>query len=270
MEFLEKYKRVRKEKNSILCIGLDPVISKLNSLGYDIKTPEEAPEIYLKFCLDVVDKTHQFACAFKPNRQFILPLSLKQVQRLNERIHDYGCISILDHKLSDIGKTNAEGMFWIKQEGFDAFTCSPFAGNIEESIIQAHGFGLGIIFLCLMSNPEAVLFMKGKFKEGDSERFGYKKIAAEVARYGADGVVVGATGHITPEDLVTIRKYIGPDMIELIPGVGTQKGDERKVILYGGENILINVGSALIFEKEIDIEAAKWRQKFNEILAGKK
>lgn len=270
MNFLEKFLKVTDEKNSIQCVGLDPTIEKLNRLGYKIKDPvEDAPDAYVNFCIDRVEQTYHHACTYKPNRQFILPLSIKQVRKINAAVHDASCLSVIDHKLSDIGKTNQEGLFWIKQEGFDALTCSPFAGNIDEAVKMAHELELGIIMLCLMSNPEAILFMKGRFVvdvDGrKQEVFGYEEIAKRAAQARADGVVIGATGHITVDDLITINRYLGPDMVKLVPGVGTQGGDEKKIITHGGKKVMINVGSAIIFKEDPGAEAAMWNARFNKV-----
>jgi orotate phosphoribosyltransferase len=270
MDFLDKFLQTSSNKNSILCVGLDPTIEKLNKLGYKIKDPiEDAAEAFVSFCIDRIEQTWHHTCSYKPNRQFLIPLSIKQMHRITTEIHHAECISIIDHKLSDIGKTNKEGLFWIKQEGFDAVTCSPFAGNIEETVKMAHELGLGAIMLCLMSNPEAALFMKAKLLieiEGRMrEVYGYEEIARRAARAKADGIVVGATGHVSIEDLAAINRCVGPDMFRLYPGVGTQGGDEQKTIMYGGRNQNINVGSALIFQEKLGEEASKWNYRFNEI-----
>jgi orotate phosphoribosyltransferase len=270
MDFLEKFLQVSSDKNSILCVGLDPTIEKLNKLGYKIKDPiEDAADAYVAFCIDRIEQTWKQTCSYKPNRQFLLPLSIKQMRKITTTIHEAESLPVIDHKLSDIGKTNKEGLFWIKQEGFDALTCSPFAGNIEETVKMAHDLGLGVIMLCLMSNPEATLFMKAKLLvEIDGrmqEVYGYEEIARRSVRAKADGIVVGATGHVSIEDLMSINRCVGPDMFRLYPGVGTQGGDEKKTIMYGGKNQNINVGSALIFQEKPGEEAVKWNYRFNEI-----
>ncbi|MEA3254928.1 MAG: orotidine 5'-phosphate decarboxylase / HUMPS family protein, partial [Candidatus Altiarchaeota archaeon] len=110
-EFLEKYNKARGVKNSVLCIGLDPSPGELD--GADI----------LSFCLDMVERTSDYAVAYKPNTQFILfTLNLTQLKKLNEEIHNAGCVSILDHKLGDIGSSNEAAFYWIAKAGFDALT----------------------------------------------------------------------------------------------------------------------------------------------------
>ena len=81
-----------------------------------------------------------------------------------------------------------------------------------------------------MSNPEAETFMKNATIGRTPV---YLRIATDVGRYGADGCVVGATGHVTEKDLRSIRRRAGKDKILLIPGIGTQKGDPEKVVKTG-------------------------------------
>jgi orotidine 5'-phosphate decarboxylase subfamily 2 len=255
------------KKNSILCVGLDPEEKELKKLGYDTSI-DYIDQAILDFTYKIIENTGEYACAFKPNRQFILPLSLKQTRKLNKKIHDYDCISICDHKLSDIGSTNLEGIINIKKERFDAFTYCPFLGNIEEATQQAHENDLGILSLIIMSNPEAEMFMKSyliKDLENDKPIFGYEIIAKKLNKINADGGVVGATGHVTPEDLKRIRNNLEYDKVLLVPGVGAQGGDEEKVIKYGGGNILITVRKSIIYQNNPREKARVYMNRFNKI-----
>lgn len=277
--FLEKYRSVRDEQNSILSIGLDPVAEELQKLGYtfDLSDYDAVAENYLQFLLYIVESTKGLASAYKPNTQFVRPLNIKQMRILTDKIHSVGSVAILDHKLSDIGKTNKEGIHWIKEQGFDAFTYSPWPGNLSEATNQSHEMGLGIIVLDLMSNPEAEIFMKRKMRTdglkldnlrlsyNELELLGYEIVALKVNEAGADGVVVGATGHVTPEDIRQIRKLIGSYNLIFSPGVGTQGGDEKKIIENGGEDVMINVGSDIIFKKNPNTIATIYNDRFNQI-----
>jgi len=248
-KFSEKYKKARSEKNSVLCIGLDPVHEKLE--GRDI----------LDFCLDIIESTSDYVAAFKPNSQFILfSLNLEQLKELNEEIHQTGCISILDHKLSDIGSSNESAFYWIKRADFDALTFSPFAGNIEEATEKAHKNNLGLFILTLMSNPESRWIQKETKFEGKSL---YQKISEEVKSSGADGLVIGATDHVTEEDIRKTRDLAGDDKIFLCPGIGAQGGDAEKILKNAGENILINVGRAIIFDEKPEEKAKEFRDLIN-------
>jgi len=63
-------------------------------------------------------------------------------------------VVIEDSKLADIGSTNDVGVFYATQKKVDAVTFSPFAGNMQEATEQAHARGIGLISMCLMSNPQ--------------------------------------------------------------------------------------------------------------------
>lgn len=248
MNFIEKYEKARNEKNSIISVGLDPSLEKMLS-------PEDRPndtdvinEIFFNFCMDLIENTKDYVCAIKPNSQFVLfLLTLNQLRKINTTAHDYGLVSILDHKLGDIGSTNASALYWIKRAGFDALTFSPFAGNIKEATEQAHKNDLGLICLTLMSNPQSVWIQKDSLNNGVPL---YEKIAQEIRNNGTDGCVIGATGHVTDDDIKKIRKIVGNDKVFLCPGVGAQGGDVKKLLMSAGENIVIHIGRAIMYAND--------------------
>ncbi len=254
---LDLYRRIRYEKDSILCVGLDPAVENFPQQAIT----ENPGETLLNFCLDIIEKTSRYTCAYKSNSQFLLfALDLKQLRELNRRIHEEGCISILDHKLGDIGSTNLSALYWIKTAGFDAFTFSPFAGNIRETTIEAHKNNLGIFVLTLMSNPESQWIQK------ESERKGiplYKEIAHIVRDSGSDGVVIGATGNVSTWDIREIREIVGENAIFLCPGIGAQGGDVEFIITSIGENSLINVSRSIINDESPADRAREFRELFN-------
>ncbi len=242
--FLDKLEAAVKEKNSVLCVGLDPKPS----------TPDEM----LEFCLGLVDQTSDFAAAFKPNQQFIHPFSGSQIEKLTRAIHNQGCVSILDLKLGDIGSTNDAAIHWLSSFGFDAFTFSPFAGNLEEATKAAHAKNLGIISLCLMSNPDAKYFMLENKIEGKP---GFEWIAEKAKQVGTDGVVVGATNDASQTK--KIRDLTGSRTMFLVPGVGAQGGDAAGILKLGG-NALINVGRGVFGASVPAMAAREYRDSFNQ------
>lgn len=245
-EFLQKYLKARQEKNSILCIGLDPALPELR------KENVMPDDDIMGFCLDIIDKTSPYACTFKANSQYILfNLNLEQLQELNRKIHASGSISILDHKLSDIGSSNLAAIHSANKAGFDAITFSPFAGNIKEAVNQCHSNGLGIFVLTLMSNPEARIQ-----KEFNLDGIPlYEWIAREAKE--ADGLVVGLTENATGKEIRKIREISGKEKILLCPGLGAQGGSADK--LPAG-NSLINVGRDIIYSKDPLQKAKEFQQ----------
>lgn len=268
-DFLRKYQKARDEKDSILCAGFDPAIPnqrEKNTLPEkyfeDGKTFEEGIMIFFE---EFLESVQDFCCAIKPNNQYIFHMGLKSYQKMNKMIHDQGLVSILDQKIGDIGSSNDSGFYWMNEMGFDAVTYSPFAGNIAESLNSAHQVGMGLITLTLMSNPDAIYFMKNAIVDGQK---GYEFIAGKMKELKGDGIVVGATGHVTADDLEKIRELAGNDVVMLIPGIGKQQGDLKKVIQFGGENVLLNVGRAILYSENLMESAKKYNVQFNEVRKG--
>lgn len=227
-------------KNSQLCVGLDP-------------RPETVqPDTIFEFCTDIVEETSEYCFCYKPNTQYIMPLGFSEIKKLNEYIHGKGCLSISDHKLSDIGSTNRAALYWLHTMGFDAVTYSPFPGNIKETIENGKEYNLGIITLTLMSNPEADLFMKAHVKD----MVGYQVIAQQVAQYSGLGVVVGATCNV--EDIQKIHDLL-KDQLVLAPGVGAQGGGLDIVRIFK-ERTMVNVSRDIITHDNPG-ERAKYYQK---------
>lgn len=248
-DFLENYKEKREKKNSVLCIGLDPAPQQV-----------EGKEV-LNYCLDMVERTGEYAIAYKTNTQYILfHLGINDLKELNKKISKAGCISILDHKLSDIGSSNEAAIYRIKEAGFEAFTASPFPGNIKETTDHAHRGGLAVIFLTLMSNTQAVWIQKEAMI---NSRPLYQKIAEEVKNNGADGLVIGTTGHITSQDMLMTRKLAGSNAIFLCPGIGAQGGDMEKAVKNAGQNVLINVGRSILGDVSPKKKAEEYRDLIN-------
>jgi orotidine-5'-phosphate decarboxylase len=207
----------------------------------------------LNFCLDLIDMVKDYAVAIKPNQQYIFGFTKKQHKELTNYIKNANLLSILDYKLNDIRATVESAIFHLSESKYDAITVNPFPGNLMEVVNLAHnyvkklrGYELGIIVLTLMSNPEAVMFMKtAQINEVHLFRF----ISKQVKDCDADGCVVGATGHVTENDVKIIRKIAGSDKVLLVPGIGAQKGDLQKMLMAAGENVLINVGRDIIYSR---------------------
>jgi orotidine 5'-phosphate decarboxylase subfamily 2 len=246
MSFFDEYERVRKEKNSILCVGIDPALPDQRRTDVIKKQyPGDADDVILQFTMEIIDAVADHCCAIKLNSQYILfALGQHKLESINQQIHSWGLLSILDHKLGDIGSTNESALYWIQKCGFDALTFSPFAGNIREATDMAHNRDLGIFVLDLMSNPEAEGFHK---KTRFNETPLFLRIADDAKSARSDGLVVGATDHVREVDIQKIRKVTGDERIILFPGIGSQGGDSKKILENAGENILINVGRHIIF-----------------------
>jgi orotidine-5'-phosphate decarboxylase len=256
VNFTERLNDIIKEKNSLLCVGLDTVLEKI------------PPHIRLKkdplfeFNKAIIKATADVAAAFKVNTAFYEAYGLEGWQALKQTF-DYlpqNTIKIADAKRGDIGNTSkmyARSLFeWL---GADAITVNPLMGSDSVSPFLENP-EKGVFFLCLTSNPGSADLQH--FSNGQEKL--YQKIIGLVNSWnirGNCGLVVGATH---PDELGTIRKLAG-DLPFLIPGIGAQGGDVETSVKNGtdknGQGAIFNSSRAIIYASqkngfEIDVRNA--------------
>jgi orotidine-5'-phosphate decarboxylase len=241
--FYEKYLKATKQKGSFININLDPALPKQRNENVvpDRYVSKEDAETLLNFSLDIIEQVSDYCCSIKPNTQYYLGHT-DILEKLAKKTHKEGMLAILDHKLSDIGSTNGSALYWIKEMGFDAFTFSPFAGNIRTTVEKAHENNLGVIVLTLMSNPEAEKMMIDTTVNGQPY---YLHAAKTVKEAGADGCVVGLTGFVEDKHIKNIQEAVGDRVVFLLQGIGPQGGQANK-IRYA-RNPLVSLGRAVIY-----------------------
>lgn len=263
---LERYAEFMKLKDSILCVGLDPALPRQRSRNVIPQSYLEGADdnqAKLNFCMDIINQTADNAIAAKPNEQYIKGFTTQQHQKLVACIHSHDLLSILDYKLCEIADTAESCLLWIHECGYDAITVNTQQGNLNQIVRMAHGYTppIGIIALVLMSNPEAEKYMV------EAKLYGkpvYLAIAEDVKTTGADGFVIGATDHVTDDDIKMVREAAGEDKLALVPGVGAQKGDSEKIVRNIGRNVLINVGRAIIYSNDPRKRSEEYNRLFNE------
>jgi orotidine-5'-phosphate decarboxylase len=251
--FPEKLEKLAKEKETLLCVGLDPALPAQRSKN--VMSSDDRLEFMRRIILYVAP----YASAIKMNRQYLVGLTIDEIRQLNILIHQNNMLSIVDHKLGDIGSSNASAVFWFKEEGFDAFTFSPFGGNVIEATKAAHSKGLGIIVLTLMSNPEASFQKTATFNEQPL----FHHIASLCNKAKSDGVVIGATDNIASQDVSEIKNILKYKAIALVPGIGAQGGNAKKILYHFGEKTLVNVGRSIIYSDFPEARAKEFQDILN-------
>lgn len=266
--FVEKYYELSREKDSFLCVGLDPATETMRN-SYII--PPQLIDRYglsegiKRFCVSIVEAVAPYTPVIKPNAQFVAyALSLYELQELVEAIHGHGCLALLDAKLSDIGSTNMAALHWISKVGFDAVTFSPFQGfeNGTDAVYEwAREREKGIFALCRMSNPGAHDY-QSLTVAGEPL---YLRLARDAYERGSNGFVVGCT--VTSE-LGEVRAIIGEERLILAPGLGPQGGDPAMALRLGGNSL--GEGLLVSSSRSIDYayEALGWSwERFGEAAA---
>ena len=95
--FIQKYKNIVESKKSVLCVGLDPALPNQRN-NYVMPTLDR-----ISFMKEIIEEVSSFTSTIKMNRQYLIGLNLEQIQGLNDLIHKQEMLSIIDHKLGDIG-----------------------------------------------------------------------------------------------------------------------------------------------------------------------
>lgn len=253
MTFIEKLSAAWTANNSLLCVGLDPDVSRFPA---DLVGK---PDAIYAFCKTVVDATADLACSFKPQIAYFAALRAEdQLEEICSYIKaTYPNIPvILDAKRGDIGAT-AEQYAREAFERYDAnaVTVNPYMG-FDSVAPYLEWKDRGAIVLCRTSNAG-----------GSDLQFldvGGKPLYQHVAQLVADkwntngqcALVVGAT---FPKELAQVRSVIG-DMPLLVPGIGAQGGDIAATVQAGktanGTGMMINSSRAILYAQPATGESA--------------
>jgi orotidine-5'-phosphate decarboxylase len=225
MGFVEKLAEASRTSKSLLCVGLDTDPSLL---------PEKT-SVY-DFNKAIIDATADLVCAYKPNIAFYEAMGNTGLDAL-KKTRDYipkEIPVIIDAKRGDIGNTaKAYARSLFEHYNFDAMTASPYLGyDSLEPFIQYRD--RGVFILCRTSNPGAADLQSLQIETGGAPKKLFEVVAEKVNewnKYGNLGLVVGAT---YPQELKTIRERY-PEIMLLIPGVGTQGGELSETVKYGAD-----------------------------------
>lgn len=265
MSILNKLdQRVQKVK-SLLCVGLDSSINRLPGRFLNQEHPQ------FEFNKWIIEQTHQFVCAYKPNFAFYEARKEQGWQELAMTVeylrqNHPDIFLIADAKRADIGSTNAGYVTAIfDQLGFDGVTLNPYLGKEALAPFLERKDKLSII-LCKTSNSGAGeiqdLLVDGK----PVWQLVAQKVVKEWNRFENCALVVGAT---YPQELRIVRKAVG-EMPLLVPGVGEQGGDLQAVLNAGandhGRGLIINSSRGVIFADDPKKEAKKLTAVMNSFM----
>ena len=206
-----------------------------------------------------IKKLNPYLCAIKLNFHLLLPLSSKQISKINKTAHDYGLQTIADIKLNDIGNTNKVTTQNLWNLGFDAVIANPIMGldSLKNLVKSSHQNQKGVITLCHMSAPEAKLSYDMEVKMGKKQQL-YQLFLNWALESKVDGIVVGAT---FPKIISYCKKQIGKKLSIYSPGVGTQGGDAKEVISSGTDYLIVG-RSILNAKNPIDVAKNLQLQSF--------
>jgi orotidine-5'-phosphate decarboxylase len=223
MSFLDMIKKAAEQNHSKIVLALD--VKGSNAL-------EKAERILCEIA--------GYICCVKVNKHLILPWGVEGLRDLIKKAHSLGLPVIADCKMCDIGSTNFVEASTYFEAGFDAITVVPLPGwadGLEGVFRLAREIGKGIITIALMSNKGALEFFEAVIYDEELGVFDklYKVFARRSLRWGADGVVVGAT---RPEAIKQVREIV-EDLPIFSPGVVVQGGGVVEALRAGASYIIV-------------------------------
>ena len=208
--------------------------------------------------IDNIKQLHPFLCGIKLNFHLLLPLSGKEILKINKMAHRYGLQTIADIKLNDIGNTNLITTESLWNLGFDAVIANPIMGldALKNLVKSAHRYDKGVITLCHMSAPEAKLSYDMEVKMGKKQRL-YQLFLNWALTAKVDGIIVGAT---FPKIIQYCAKKAGKNLSIFSPGVGTQGGNANDVISAGTNYLIVgrtilNAKNPISVAKELQLQS---------------
>ncbi len=232
------------------------------ALDLPFENPESKNKVLGK-AQKILQVVHPYICAVKINHHLVLPLgTFDGVQQLVEQIRGQGLLAIMDAKVNDIGNTNQIIAEYYYAAGFDAIIANPFVGwdeGLKPLFEVSRCLKRGVILLCYMSH------------KGASEGYGqtiidpqtgettlqYVSFARKALKWGADGIVVGAT---VPEKIREIKQIVGSQVPIYSPGVGAQGGAAETAIKSGSSYLIVG---REIMNADRSCPSRKKTQRFN-------
>ncbi len=234
-----------RNKETFLCVGLDPDIKKIPQ--HLLK--EEDP--IFAFNKAIIDATAPYCVSYKPNLAFYEAYGLegmvsfkRTISYLKENYPDHFIIA--DAKRGDIGNTSKMyAQTFFEEYNVDALTVAPYMGADSVTPFLEYD-DKWVILLALTSNKGSHDFQLTTDING--ERL-FEKVLKTSQQWGNDEnmmYVVGATQGSMFED---IRKVV-PNHFLLVPGVGAQGGSLQEVCKYGMTKdcgLLVNSSRGIIY-----------------------
>lgn len=251
------------EKESFLCIGLD---TDINLIPSHLKSADDP---IFEFNKQIIDATHKYAVAYKPNIAFYEAMGSKgweSLQKTIEYIPDE-LFTIADAKRADIGNTsNMYAKAFFENLSFDSITVSPYMGEDSVRPFLNHENKWAIL-LAATSNSGSFDF-QDLMIESHSEKL-FERVLRKSAKWGTPDNMMYVIGATRSETLVTVRTIV-PEHFLLIPGVGAQGGSLESVCKYGMNKqcgLLVNSSRGIIYagqNKDFATKSAQAAQDLQE------
>ena len=232
------------KKRSFLCVGLDTDLKKIPSHLMDYDDP------VFEFNKQIIDATHDYTIAYKPNLAFYESAGSKgwkSLEKTIEYLKKHEVFTIADAKRGDIGNTSSlYARAFFETLNFDGVTVAPYMGS--DSVSPFLGYeGKWVILLALTSNKGAIDFQFITNKNTGKKLF--EEVLETSCQWGSADNMMYVVGATKADMLRDIRKLV-PDHFLLVPGVGAQGGSLQEVAKHGLNaqcGLIVNSSRGIIY-----------------------
>ncbi len=243
MDYIALFQNIIK-KRSFLCVGLDSEIDKIPAFLHKEKDP------IFEFNKRIIDATHEYTVAYKPNVAFYECYGAKGWVSLEATVRyikeNYPSVFVIaDAKRGDIGNTSKMyAKAFLENMPFDAITVAPYMG--EDSVAPFLSYNdKWVVLLALTSNKGADDF---QYHNEDGIKL-FERVLSVSQKWGTINNMMYVVGATRAEMLKGIRKLV-PDHFLLVPGIGAQGGSLAEVAKFGLNKkcgLLVNSSRGIIF-----------------------
>jgi orotidine 5'-phosphate decarboxylase subfamily 2 len=255
MSYFERLRALAKERDTMLCVGLDP----------DPERIADGAAGALRHCREVVRQTQEHVCCYKPNSAFweqYGPDGWKALLELRDEAPQTPFL--FDGKRGDMGNTmRAYALTVFRTLDMDAATVNPYLGgdSVEEFTRYEDR---GVYVVCRSSNPGATDLQH--LDAGGRPLYAHvAEMAERLNGHGNVGLVVGATA---PTEIADVRR--ASQLPFLIPGIGAQGGDLEGSVraAWNGDpaSCLVSASRSVLFAERPSREAAKLKDQINAVV----
>lgn len=257
-----------KRKGSYLCVGLDTDIHKIP------KHLLSADDPLFEFNKQIIDATHEYCIAYKPNLAFYEAMGPKGWESLQKTVEylPNDIFSIADAKRGDIGNTaSLYAQAFFDYLNFDAITVAPYMG--ADSVTPFLYKDKWTILLAHTSNAGSADFQL--FEAGNGRKL-YEEVIVRSQQWATPDQLMYVIGATRADRMHEIRA-LAPQHFFLVPGVGAQGGDLAQVSKAGMNKecgLIVNSSRAIIyasagedFAAKAAAEARKVRDEMESLLA---
>ena len=247
---LNKLNNQINNKKSFLCIGLDIDKNKIPKSLLEFDDP------MFEFAKRIIDSTHKYAVAYKPNIAFFEAHGAdgfksldKIINYLNENYPEI--FTIADAKRGDIGNTSKMyANAFLKKLKFDSITVSPYMGS--DSVEPFLSFENKVVFLLALTSNTGSNDFQELDLHGNNKL--YQKVIETSRTWKDSNRIMYVVGAKNTKEIGKIRNMV-PNSYLLIPGVGAQGGNMAKICKYGLDKnlkLIINSSRSIIYASAND------------------